>query len=109
MYLRGDIVIVSAKGNEGKPRPCIIVQADWLNEKSPPSYLVCLMTSEIYEDLDFRPIIQPNQKNKLEKISQAMTDKIQAVKASQIRSKVGVIDKNIMEEIDRNLALLMNL
>jgi mRNA interferase MazF len=109
MYLRGDIVTVSAKGNERKPRPCIIVQANWLNEKFPPSYLVCLITSEIYEELDFRPIIMPDSRNKLEKISQVMTDKVQAVKATQIGSKVGIVERNIMAEIDRNLALLMNL
>ena len=52
IYSRGDIVSVSAKGNEGKPRPCIIVQANWLNEKSPPSFIVCLLTSEVHEELD---------------------------------------------------------
>src|SRR3990167_8866725 len=89
IYLRGDIVTVSAKGNEGKPRPCVVVQANWLNEKSPPSYIVCLLTSKVFEEIDFRPIINPDSINGLEQISQVMTDKIQAVRAIQIGKKIG--------------------
>jgi mRNA interferase MazF len=109
IYSRGDIVSVSAKGNEGKPRPCIIVQANWLNEKSPPSFIVCLLTSEVHEELDFRPIITPDEFNHLEKISQVMTDKIQAVRAIQIGKKIGVISSVCLYEIETSLKILINL
>ena len=109
IYLRGDIVSVSAKGNEGKPRPCIIVQANWLNEKSPPSYIVCLLTSDVYEELDFRPILTPDKNNGLEKVSQVMTDKLQAVKVSQIGKRIGIIHNKQMIEIDSCLRRLINL
>jgi len=109
IYLRGDIVSVSAKGNEGKPRPCVIVQANWLNEKGPPSYIVCLLTSDVYSELDFRPIITPDSDNCLEKTSQVMTDKIQAVKANQIGKKIGIIHKRYMAEIDIYLRSLISL
>ena len=109
IYLRGDIVSVSAKGNEGKPRPCIIIQANWLNEKYPPSYIVCLLTSDVYNELDFRPIITPDKGNCLERISQVMTDKIQVVKANQIGKKIGIIHKKNMTEIDTCLRSLISL
>ena len=109
MYLRGDIVIVSAKGNEGKPRPCVVVQSNWLNEQLPSSYIICLLTTDIYLELDFRPMISPSTSNGLEKISQVMTEKIQAVRDTQISKKIGVIDKFILNEIDNNLRSLMNL
>lgn len=109
MYLRGDIITVSAKGNEGKPRPAVVVQANWMNEKNPPSYIVCLLTSDIYPELDFRPIVEPNTINGLSKRSQVMTDKIQVVREIQIGNKIGVISKTHLQEIDNNLRLLINL
>ena len=109
MYLRGDLVLASARGNEEKPRPCVIVQANWLNEKIPPSYIVCLLTTEIHEELDFRPIIRPLKANGLDKMSQVMTDKIQAVRDTQISKKIGVLDKKSLADIDNNLRSLINL
>ena len=109
MYLRGDIITVSAKSNEGKPRPAVVVQANWLNEKSPPSYIVCLLTSDIYPELDFRPIIDHSTTNGLSKKSQIMIDKIQAIREIQIGNKVGAVDKKTLQEIDNNLRLLINL
>lgn len=109
MYLRGDVITVSAKGNEVKPRPTVVVQANWLNEKSPPSYIVCLLTSDIYPELDFRPIIEPSASNGMSKQSQVMTDKIQAIRKIQISNKIGVITKKQLLEIDTNLRLLINL
>lgn len=109
MYLRGDVITVSAKGNEGKPRPAVVVQANWLNEKNPPSYIICLLTSDIYAELDFRPIIEPNAINGLSKQSQVMTDKIQVVREIQVGNKIGLVSKKILQEIDTNLRLLINL
>jgi mRNA interferase MazF len=109
MYLRGDVITVSAKSNEGKPRPAIIIQANWLNEKSPPSYIVCLLTSDIYPELDFRPIIEPDSINGLSKRSQVMTDKVQVVRENQIGNKVGILAKKVIQDVDDNLRLLMHL
>lgn len=109
LYLRGDIITVSAKSNEGKPRPCVVVQANWLNEKKPPSYIVCLLTTDIYEELDFRPIVKPDKSNALQQISQVMTDKIQAVREAQIGKKIGAIDKHGLSDIDNALRSLINL
>lgn len=109
MYLRGDIITVSAKSSEGKPRPAIIVQANWLNEKKPPSYIICLLTSDIYPELDFRPVIEPNITNGLGKKSQVMTDKIQAIREIQIGNKIGVVNKKNLNDIDNNLRSLINL
>ena len=57
--------------------------------------MVWLITSEIYSELDFRPIIEPCDKNGLSQRSQTMTDKIQAVRESQIGKKVGIAAKKI--------------
>lgn len=108
-YSRGDIVIASPKSNEGKPRPAIIIQANWFNLGNPPSYIICLLSSDIYPELDFRPIIEPNNINKLTSSSQAMIDKIQVVKLAQISKKIGIIDKKNLQLINGNLKAILGL
>jgi len=49
---RGDVVIVAATGNYGKPRPAVIVQTDSLPEAQ-ASVVICQMTSEIADALTF--------------------------------------------------------
>lgn len=109
MYLRGDVIIVSPRSNEGKPRAAVIIQADWFNLGKPPTYIICLLSSSIYPELDFRPIIKPDNKNGLSVISQFMTDKVQVVKLSQIGKKIGIIDKKTLRTVDGYLKSLMGL
>ena len=45
---RGDVVVVAATGDYGKPRPAVIVQTDAFPETH-ISAIVCQMTSEIVE------------------------------------------------------------
>lgn len=71
--------------------------------------IMCLLTSDIYHELDFRPIISPDRENRLEKISQVMTDKIQAVRANQIGTKIGVVHQKVISEIEACLRSLINL
>jgi mRNA interferase MazF len=49
---RGDVVIVAASGDYGKPRPAVIVQSDAV-PGSHASVVICPMTSETAE-ADFR-------------------------------------------------------
>jgi len=50
---RGDVVVVAAPGDYGKPRPAVIVQSDAFPPRH-PSVIICQMTSELLEDADFR-------------------------------------------------------
>lgn len=109
MYHRSDVVIVSAKGDGGKPRPAVVVQANWFNFGNPPSYIICLLSSEIHQELDFRPIISPSITNGLKIESQVMTDKVQAVRSINISKKIGILDSKSMQHIDNNLRSLLNL
>ncbi len=70
---RGDVVIVAAAGDYGKPRPAVIVQTDAFPETH-ASVVVCQMTSEIAEAPDFRVTIQPSKENGLRARSQIMAD-----------------------------------
>jgi mRNA interferase MazF len=65
---RGDIVIVAATGDNGKPRPAVIVQTDTF----PPhhaSVVGCQMTSDLVEAPGFRVTIEPNAENGLRVLS----------------------------------------
>ena len=70
---RGDIVIVAATGDYGKPRPAVIVQTDAF-----PAHhalvVVCQMASEIVEAPDFRVTIEPTAENGLRVRSQVMAE-----------------------------------
>jgi mRNA interferase MazF len=71
---RGDVVVVGATGDYGKPRPAVIVQTDAFPETH-ISVVVCQMTSEVTEASDFRVTIDPSERNGLRTRSQIMADK----------------------------------
>jgi mRNA interferase MazF len=61
---RGDVVIVAAAGDYGKPRPAVIVQTDGFPETH-ASVVVCQMTSDIVDAPDFRVTVRPSEQNGL--------------------------------------------
>lgn len=61
---RGDVVVVAAAGDYGKPRPAVIMQTDAFPE-SHVSVVVCQLTLEIVEAPDFRVTIDPSERNGL--------------------------------------------
>jgi mRNA interferase MazF len=50
---RGDLVLAVARGDYGKPRPAVVVQADLFNPTH-ASLLVCLLTTELVDAPLFR-------------------------------------------------------
>ena len=54
---RGDVVIVAAPGDYGKPRPAVIVQSNAIPQ-SHASIVICQLTSELAE-AEFRITIEP--------------------------------------------------
>jgi mRNA interferase MazF len=74
---RGEVVIVAATGDHG--RPAVIVQTDAFPE-SHASVVICRMTSEIVDAPDFRITVDPNEANGLRVRSQIMADKPAAVR-----------------------------
>ena len=111
VFKKGDIVSVSksAGSSEKGAHLGIILQADWFNIGMPPSYIVSLISSKVYPELDFRPILKPDNKNCLSALSQVVIDKVQTIKSSQIVSKVGQVDKQQMREIHGCLKAILGL
>ncbi len=105
---RGEIVIVSAPGDYGKPRPAVIVQSDLYNDTH-ASVVVCLLTSDVQDAPLFRVDIEPTSETGLERRSQVMVDKIVTMRRQRLGKRVGKVGDDTLTRIDRSLALFLGL
>lgn len=106
---RGDVVLAVAKGDYGKVRPSIVVQSDLLNPTH-ASVLLCLLeSSHLTGGNTFRIPIVPTPGNGLDRPSEAMVDKIAAVRVERVRQVVGRVDGETMAAIDRALLVVLGL
>jgi mRNA interferase MazF len=105
---RGDVVVVAAAGDYGKPRPAVVVQTDAFPETH-ASVVVCQMTSEIVEAPDFRVTIQPSAENGLGARSQIMADKPVTVRRTRIGQPIGRLDDGDVGRLNVALAFVMGL
>ena len=104
---RGDLVIVAAAGDYGKPRPAVIVQTDAFPETS-ASVVICQLTSEMV-DADFRITIDPSDNNGLRARSQIMTDKPVTVGRARIGQSIGRLNEGDRNRLNAALAFVMGL
>lgn len=100
---RGDLVIVAAPGDYGKPRPALVIQADLFADL--PSVTLCLVTSELRETPIFRITVEPTPENSLQKISQVQVDKIMTVARERVGRVIGRLDDATMLKVNRSLAV----
>ncbi len=105
---RGDVVIVAATGDYGKPRPAVVVQTNAFPEAH-PSVVICQMTSDVVDAPDFRVTIQPNEENGLRTLSQVMADKPVTVRRERIAQLVGRLADADIGRLNIALAFVMGL
>jgi mRNA interferase MazF len=105
---RGDIVVVSAAGDYGKPRPAVVVQTDALPETH-ASVVICQMTSDIMDAPDFRVTIEPSDRSGLRTRSQIMADKPVTVRRSRIGRAIGHLAPDELSRLNIALAFVMGL
>jgi mRNA interferase MazF len=104
---RGDVVIVAAPGDYGKPRPAVIVQSNALPE-SHASVVICQMTSELAET-DFRITIEPGPETGLRVRSQVMADKPATIRHERIGQRIGRLGPTDMARLNAALAFVLGL
>lgn len=104
---RGDVVIVSAPGDFGKPRPAVVVQSDLMRATS--SVLVAQMTSEIVIAPLYRLGIDPTPENGLKVPSQVMVPKIIAMQADRIGPTIGRLASAELVALNGMLAAMLGL
>jgi mRNA interferase MazF len=105
---RGDLVIVAAAGDYGKPQPAVIVQTDAFPETS-ASVVLCQLTSEMVEAPDFRITIDPSDNNGLRARSQIMADKPVTVRRARIAQSIGRLNEGDLNRLNAALAFVMGL
>ncbi len=104
---RGDIVIISASGDYGKPRPAVVIQSDWL--KATDSVLVSLLTSTLVEAPLYRLLIEPSGANGLKAPSQVMVDKIIAMPREKGGDAIGRIDESTRIALNHMLSVVIGI
>ena len=104
---RGDLVVVSAAGDYGKPRPAIVIQSDLLNQND--SVLVVLLTSAVADAPLFRLSVEPTPENGLKVPSQIMVDKIIAYPREKCGQAIGSVDQATLLALNHMLALMVGI
>jgi mRNA interferase MazF len=105
---RGDVVLIVASNDLGRPRPGVVVQADdFADDLS--TVFICPMSSDIHEDLPLRPLVDPTPASGLRLRSQIMTDKMVALRRDRVRRVVGSIDAKTSEQLNTALLVVLGL
>lgn len=100
---RGDVVLVTTRGDYGKPRPALMVQTDYFSEH--PSVTICLLTSFAVDAPLYRYRVAPTADNGLTAPSFVQVDKLMTVPRLKIGDIIGRLSDKQMSEITRLLAL----
>ncbi|MEX0404856.1 type II toxin-antitoxin system PemK/MazF family toxin [Aquibium sp. LZ166] len=106
--LRGEVVIVSAQGDYGKPRPTVVVQNSRLLDQL-DSVTVCFLTSKHVPTRNLRVTVEPDAANGLRERSQVQVEKIMTFPRSKVRGPIGRLGIDQMQDIDRYLMIFLDL
>ncbi len=104
---RGDLVTVALQGDQGKPRPALVVQADYFGDLG--SVTVLPITSTLVEAPLMRVPVEPSEDNGLAKRSQIMADKPQTPSRTRLGPVIGRLDEATMVTVNRVLAVFLGL
>jgi len=105
---RGDLVVVSASGDYGKPRPALVVQSDLFNATH-ASVVVCLITTDLTDAPLIRLDVDATPENGLKQRSQIMIDKVVALHRERMGARIGRLDADTLVRVNRSLALFLGL
>lgn len=106
---RGDIVIIAAPGDFGKPRPAVVIQTDALTELGVLSVVLCLMSSAESRAPLFRIPIEPSGVNGLDRPSQIMVEKIFTIPREKVTQVIGHLTDEQLVQLNRTLAFVVGL
>jgi len=105
---RGDVVISSAPGDYGKPRPALVVQSDLFNPTH-ASIVICPITTHLVDAPLFRLLLEPSAANGLKAESQIMVDKVMAVRRERIGKRIGAVTSDELARVDVALRTWLDL
>lgn len=106
--VRGSIVIVSAQGDYGKPRPAVVIQGCRLLDLI-DSVTVCFMTSDTTREGLMRVSVAPTSENNLQVLSQVQIEKIMTFPRNKVRGPIGRLSNDQMTAVDQSLLFFLDL
>ncbi len=104
---RGDVIVAAGAGHAGKPRPCVVLQADAFADTD--SLTVRLLPGEAVDAPDLRLPIAPSEGNGLQKPSWAMVDKIMTLRRVNVGRTIGRLTDEEMTRISRAIIVFLGL
>ena len=104
---RGDLVTAALQGDQGKPRPALIVQADVFSALG--AVTVLPITSTLIDSPLVRLTVEPSAATGLTRRSQIMVDKIQTPGRTKIGEVFGRLDDAMMVSVNRAMALFLGI
>jgi mRNA interferase MazF len=105
---RGDVVLIVAAGDIGKPRLAVVVQSEVLGDET-TSVILVPTSSDIEQIGRLRPMIEPGDGKGIHARSQVMIDKVVALGRSRIRRIVGRLPRQDMDRVDGALLIVLGL
>ena len=99
--------MVAPQGEQGKPRPALIIQAGAFSEL--PAVTVLSITGTLVEAPLLRVLVEPTPGNGLTKPSQVMVDKPQTPLRAKVGPAFGRLDDAAMVTVNRALAVFLGL
>jgi len=99
----GELWTAVLTGDNGKPRPALILQSDRLRYH--PNVVICPLSGSL-RDFDFRIVIEPTASNSLSKRSQVMVDRIIGVPRSRLREQIGQLEAWQLTAVQEALLLI---
>ncbi len=104
---RGDLITVALRGDVGKPRPALVIQADHFADLS--TVVVLPLTSTLLDLPLVRVTIEPAEATGLQHRSQVMISRPQFVPRARLGPVIGAVDAATLLEVTRRLAVLLGI
>jgi mRNA interferase MazF len=95
------------QGDSGKPRPAVVIQADWFDAL--PTVVVLPLTSSLRNAAVTRIDVAPSDENGLKVPSQIAVDRPQTVRRAKLGPTIGQLNHDVMLAVHRALAVLLGL
>ena len=95
------------QGDSGKPRPAVVIQADWFDAL--PTVVVLPLTSSLLDAAVTRIDVAPSDENGLRVPSQIAVDRPQTVRRAKLGPTIGRLDNDVMLAVHRALAVFLGL
>lgn len=102
---RGDIVTVAMPGDFSKPRPALVLQADYFAKTS--TVTIALISSTLVDAPLLRITLEPSEENGLRARSQIMVDKVMSVRRERVGKVIGKADSDTLLSVNRSLAVFL--